>query len=497
MSPRRASRRPGSRPGPGAGRGGAPCAKSRVSEPISRWLMTARASSYTNSIGSSSVTMCDRPVAVDVIDDRGERRGLAGSRGTRHQEQPLRAEGELLQHGRRAQVVQTGVPGRDEAEHGAGQPFLVERVAPDPAQPRATNEKSSSLSRDLRGPLLWIGDAGDQALDGSGPRAGLPGIGTRSPCSRIIGGRPAFRWRSLAPLSASVCKSADMVVDPSSMDAPLGFPSKCAPNPRRLQQWARSRLRHHTSFDRARRVVVQVSASARRRRCARDTAKGSPMAMKVIPTAAALGAEIGGVDLSQPLDDATFAAIERAYDEYGVIFFRGQSLTPRSRSRSRAGSARSNSTSSVSAGACRAVRRSSSSPTSPTTASRSASAAPARTGTATCATRRAAARDDALRARGPRAPRAPAGRHRFASAAAAWDALPEAMQQRLEGRRAVFDFRGASGPFRRRRRRSTAIPPVTPSDRADASVDRAQMPLRDARRLHGHRGDGAPTRRRR
>src|SRR5258706_7357086 len=50
--------------------------------------------------------------------------------------------------------------------------------------------------------------------------------------------------------------------------------------------------------------------------------------MKVIPTAAVHGAEIAGVDLSRPLDDATFAAIERAYDEYGVIFFRGQSITP-------------------------------------------------------------------------------------------------------------------------------------------------------------------------
>jgi alpha-ketoglutarate-dependent taurine dioxygenase len=29
-----------------------------------------------------------------------------------------------------------------------------------------------------------------------------------------------------------------------------------------------------------------------------------------------------------PLDDPTFAAIERAYNEYGVIFFRGQSITP-------------------------------------------------------------------------------------------------------------------------------------------------------------------------
>ena len=52
------------------------------------------------------------------------------------------------------------------------------------------------------------------------------------------------------------------------------------------------------------------------------------MSMKVVPTAAVLGAEIAGVDLSRPLDDATFAAIERAYDEYGVIFFREQSITP-------------------------------------------------------------------------------------------------------------------------------------------------------------------------
>ncbi len=37
--------------------------------------------------------------------------------------------------------------------------------------------------------------------------------------------------------------------------------------------------------------------------------------MKVIPTEAVLGAEIAGVDLSRRLDDAMFAAIERAYNE--------------------------------------------------------------------------------------------------------------------------------------------------------------------------------------
>src|SRR5579862_3225462 len=52
------------------------------------------------------------------------------------------------------------------------------------------------------------------------------------------------------------------------------------------------------------------------------------MSIEVIPTGAALGAEIRGVDLAQPLGDNLFALIERAYNEHGVIFFRGQRITP-------------------------------------------------------------------------------------------------------------------------------------------------------------------------
>ncbi|HQT75925.1 MAG TPA: TauD/TfdA family dioxygenase, partial [Rhodopila sp.] len=52
------------------------------------------------------------------------------------------------------------------------------------------------------------------------------------------------------------------------------------------------------------------------------------MSIKVISTGAALGAEIQGVDLAQALDERTFAAIEDAYAEHGVIFFRGQHITP-------------------------------------------------------------------------------------------------------------------------------------------------------------------------
>jgi taurine dioxygenase len=52
------------------------------------------------------------------------------------------------------------------------------------------------------------------------------------------------------------------------------------------------------------------------------------MTIEVVPTGAALGAEIRGVDLSQPLGDNVFTLIERAFDEHGVIFFRDQNVTP-------------------------------------------------------------------------------------------------------------------------------------------------------------------------
>lgn len=38
--------------------------------------------------------------------------------------------------------------------------------------------------------------------------------------------------------------------------------------------------------------------------------------------------EILGVDLSGEIDDAPFAEIERTYDRYGVVVFRGQKLAP-------------------------------------------------------------------------------------------------------------------------------------------------------------------------
>ena len=89
------------------------------------------------------------------------------------------------------------------------------------------------------------------------------------------------------------------------------------------------------------------------------------------------------------LDDATFAAIERAYNEYGVIFFRGQSITPAQQVAftRRFGEIEFNIFGerwSVpgNPGDRRPVQHHGRRP------SRPAFAAPARTGTATCATRR-------------------------------------------------------------------------------------------------------------
>lgn len=48
----------------------------------------------------------------------------------------------------------------------------------------------------------------------------------------------------------------------------------------------------------------------------------------VRPVSGALGAEICGVDLAKPLEDAVLGEIQRAFLDHAVIFFRGQSLAP-------------------------------------------------------------------------------------------------------------------------------------------------------------------------
>lgn len=50
--------------------------------------------------------------------------------------------------------------------------------------------------------------------------------------------------------------------------------------------------------------------------------------IEIVPADAPMGAEIRGVDLSENLDDATFEAVQAAFDEYHVVFFRDQTLMP-------------------------------------------------------------------------------------------------------------------------------------------------------------------------
>ena len=51
------------------------------------------------------------------------------------------------------------------------------------------------------------------------------------------------------------------------------------------------------------------------------------MTIAVKPLSPALGAEIAGVDLSRPLDDATFEAVHSAWMDHLVVVFRDQELT--------------------------------------------------------------------------------------------------------------------------------------------------------------------------
>ena len=182
------------------------------------------------------------------------------------------------------------------------------------------------------------------------------------------------------------------------------------------------------------------------------------MPIEVIPTKAALGAEIRGVDLAYPVDDTTFALIEEAYNSYGVIFFRGQSLAPPQQVAftRRFGEIDFN-----------IFGERWSVPGSPEIVVVSNITENNRP----VGVRRAGENwhsDMCYTARPPRGTMLYAievpilhgltlGDTEFASARAAWEALPDPMRHRIDGRRAVFDFTGRKRAFPPLRRRSIAI----------------------------------------
>lgn len=58
------------------------------------------------------------------------------------------------------------------------------------------------------------------------------------------------------------------------------------------------------------------------------TSMTSTTSIRIEPCSRYIGAEIEGVDLSQDMDAATFAEVERAWNEHSVLVFRGQNLQP-------------------------------------------------------------------------------------------------------------------------------------------------------------------------
>jgi taurine dioxygenase len=172
------------------------------------------------------------------------------------------------------------------------------------------------------------------------------------------------------------------------------------------------------------------------------------MSIEIIPTGAALGAEIRGVDLAQPLGDNAFAVIERAFDEHGVIFFRDQRIIPPQQVAftRRFGEIEFN-----------IFGERWSVPGSPEIVVVSNATEDGKP----IGVRRAGENwhsDMCYTARPPRGTMLyaheipdlwglPLGDTEFASAAAAWDALPEPMKGFLGNRRAVFDFVGRKRAF--------------------------------------------------
>jgi taurine dioxygenase len=186
------------------------------------------------------------------------------------------------------------------------------------------------------------------------------------------------------------------------------------------------------------------------------------MTLEIIPAGAAVGAEIRGVDLAQPLGDNAFAAVEHAYNEHGVIFFRDQRITPAQQVAftGRFGAIEFN-----------IFGERWSVPGSPEIVVLSNVTDDGKP----IGVRRAGENwhsDMCYTARPPRGTMLyaheiptlyglPLGDTEFASAAAAWDALPAALQTFLDGKRAAFDFRGRKRALTPTREEIERNPPVT------------------------------------
>ena len=184
-------------------------------------------------------------------------------------------------------------------------------------------------------------------------------------------------------------------------------------------------------------------------------------AIEIRPTGAGAGAEVVGVDLSQRLDDAAFDAIQRAFDEHGVAVFRNQNLTPGQQiafSR-RFGEVDFNHNSKIFG-----------LPDHPELyiiSNITENGRPIGTRRAgetwhsdMCYAKRPARATMLYAVEVPELHGLTLGDTEFANAAAAWDALPDAMQRRLDGLEAVFDFRGRKRSSPVKKETLAEYPPV-------------------------------------
>jgi taurine dioxygenase len=187
-----------------------------------------------------------------------------------------------------------------------------------------------------------------------------------------------------------------------------------------------------------------------------------PSDFAILPTGAVLGAEIRGLDLAQPMDDHTFEAVDDAFASFGVIFFRNQRITPQQQVAftRRFGTIEFNIFGerwSV-PGAPEIVVVSNVTENGKPVGVRRAGE---NWHSDMCYTARPPRGTMLYAIETPALHGLPLGDTEFASTAAAWDALPDDLRRRIEGRRAVFDFTGRKRAFPPTADEIARNPPVT------------------------------------
>jgi taurine dioxygenase len=176
--------------------------------------------------------------------------------------------------------------------------------------------------------------------------------------------------------------------------------------------------------------------------------EAATMSIEVIPTGAACGAEIQGVDLAHSLDEASFAAIDHAYAQHGVIFFRNQTITPQQQV------AFTRRFGEIAVNIFSGRWTIEDTPEIVIVSNKTKDGKP-------LGIKRAGENWHSDMCYTPRPPRGtmlyaleipalnglPLGDTEFASASAAWDALPASMQAHLQNRKVIFDFTARKRSF--------------------------------------------------